>query len=955
MLQFMTASLTGFNYQYLYFQMNNDPTVSLGARVVRGPDWQWGDQDGGPGHVGTVVLLGRDQHPECPPGTVKVVWDSGSGQNYRVGHGGFYDLRLLDNGTSGIVHTNSRCSHCGTSPIFGMRWSCGSCHSVHLCSVCYMGNAHDVSHGFVRYMMEGDHGVSVGERVKEQQVETYGSYPGAMVERGPDWRFQNQDGGPGSRGVVREIHGLDGGPGSQPSMRSVVSVVWPNKEDNMYCRGHKGQVHVQCVLPARGGRVYHAQLPVLGLRQEAPAKRFLIGQFVMVNVDLETLKQMQVGNGGFNPNMMEVVGKRGKVHRITEKGLIRVQYAGNPPLDHRWAINPAALRIVHGYKEGDQVTMTSDRSKVAKYQNPSALESVLSAKGVISLIHSETSYVIDFGHGKVVTVHPGCLDGPKEQDDKQTVNLKCMRAAVSGDQTAVESFLTGSYSQSDLVIIPDNMTITSCLHKAVGKGHLNVVVTILKYRASLVNEKLEDKTALHIAAHEGHSIVIDWIMQFGGNPALGDRTGDQALHYAAIGGKSEAVLTLVNKGAEVNSINSERRTALHIAVVNRNKDLVSTLLKVGADVNIQDVHGDSPFHLALIQGDHSLIDLLIDGAIFLSCNARGHNSLHIAAIRGDVLATKKILKKDRTIINIVTRDGLAALHLSVPCPPCVLTLVSCPQCDVNIADSRGRTALHMAAARLDMSLVKQMVEAGASVTCQDMMGNSPAHMLLLEGKETGPYSNQLEGLLDREVLDMMSSLHLTQLEVLQVGLVLYFLKQGAQNVENKHSQAVTDLMENADAKKFVHEMSMRNLDSQSEHEYAEIVEVIEDGAAALAGPPECIVCSEVVPLVTFLPCTHQVACVDCSVRVKKCIKCGVMVQEKKFDATGENANKERERLKSLEMKVQDLEDQFLCSICLERRKNVAFKCGHGACEICSADLDTCHMCRQVIEEKILLF
>ena len=31
----------------------------VGLRVVRGPDWEWGDQDGGEGHVGTVVEVGE--------------------------------------------------------------------------------------------------------------------------------------------------------------------------------------------------------------------------------------------------------------------------------------------------------------------------------------------------------------------------------------------------------------------------------------------------------------------------------------------------------------------------------------------------------------------------------------------------------------------------------------------------------------------------------------------------------------------------------------------------------------------------------------------------------------------------------------------------------------------------------------------------------------------------------
>ena len=76
------------------------------------------------------------------------------------------------------------------------------------------------------------------------------------------------------------------------------------------------QIHIVCLTPGKGGRVYLGHLPILGYRYpETSATKFLIGQHVMVNVDIETLKQMQVGNGGFNPGMMEVLGKRGRVHR----------------------------------------------------------------------------------------------------------------------------------------------------------------------------------------------------------------------------------------------------------------------------------------------------------------------------------------------------------------------------------------------------------------------------------------------------------------------------------------------------------------------------------------------------------------------------------------------------------------------------------------------------------------
>lgn len=64
----------------------------VGARVVRGPDWKWGKQDGGEGHVGTVRSF---ESPE----EVVVVWDNGTAANYRCS--GAYDVRILDSAPTG--------------------------------------------------------------------------------------------------------------------------------------------------------------------------------------------------------------------------------------------------------------------------------------------------------------------------------------------------------------------------------------------------------------------------------------------------------------------------------------------------------------------------------------------------------------------------------------------------------------------------------------------------------------------------------------------------------------------------------------------------------------------------------------------------------------------------------------------------------------------------------------
>ena len=54
---------------------------------------------------------------------------------------------------------------------------------------------------------------------------------------------------------------------------------------------------------------------------------------------------------------------------------------------------------------------------------------------------------------------------------------------------------------------------------------------------------------------------------------------------------------------------------------------------------------------------------------------------------------------------------------------CHMLLQRCRQCDLNIQDGQGRAPLHYAAARLDTSTVTKLVEAGAGVNTQDMLGN----------------------------------------------------------------------------------------------------------------------------------------------------------------------------------------------------------------------------------------
>ncbi|XP_062620444.1 uncharacterized protein LOC134282020 [Saccostrea cucullata] len=63
--------------------------IAVGCLVTRGPDWKWGDQDGGDGNVGTVYRVKQNA-------VVLVKWPNGNRSNYRYGYDNKYDVTVCD-------------------------------------------------------------------------------------------------------------------------------------------------------------------------------------------------------------------------------------------------------------------------------------------------------------------------------------------------------------------------------------------------------------------------------------------------------------------------------------------------------------------------------------------------------------------------------------------------------------------------------------------------------------------------------------------------------------------------------------------------------------------------------------------------------------------------------------------------------------------------------------------
>ena len=149
--------------------------IKVGLRVVRGPDWVWDNQDGGEGHVGTVVDVEESSFSDGSRAAVVVQWDCGERCKYRCDLDGKYDLRVLDSAPTGFVmcavkimiiiviyhmkcigihHPGTECDGCSATPIFGLRWKCCRCHDYDLCTQCYMSSQHSLEHPFLCFQTE---------------------------------------------------------------------------------------------------------------------------------------------------------------------------------------------------------------------------------------------------------------------------------------------------------------------------------------------------------------------------------------------------------------------------------------------------------------------------------------------------------------------------------------------------------------------------------------------------------------------------------------------------------------------------------------------------------------------------------------------------------------------------------------------------------------------------------
>ncbi|XP_012507542.1 PREDICTED: E3 ubiquitin-protein ligase MIB1 [Propithecus coquereli] len=821
----------------------------VGARVVRGPDWKWGKQDGGEGHVGTVRSF---ESPE----EVVVVWDNGTAANYRCS--GAYDLRILDSAPTGIKHDGTMCDTCRQQPIIGIRWKCAECTNYDLCTVCYHGDKHHLRHRFYRITTPGSERVLLESRRKSKKITARGIFAGARVVRGVDWQWEDQDGGNGRRGKVTEIQDW-----SASSPHSAAYVLWDNGAKNLYRVGFEGMSDLKCVQDAKGGSFYRDHCPVLGEQNGNRNPGGLqIGDLVNIDLDLEIVQSLQHGHGGWTDGMFETLTTTGTVCGIDEDHDIVVQY----PSGNRWTFNPAVLTKANIVRSGDAA------------QGAEGGASQFQVGDLVQVCYDlERIKLLQRGHGEWAEAMLPTL----------------------GKVGRVQQI----YSDSDLKVEVCGTSWTynpAAVSKVASAG--SAISNASGAPIIFVNGQCAGHTAMQAASQNGHVDILKLLLKQNVDVEAEDSEGDTPLHDAISKKRDDILAVLLEAGADGNANldiqNVNQQTALHLAVERQHTQIVRLLVRAGAKLDIQDKDGDTPLHEALRHHTLSQLRQLQDMQDVGKVDAAWEPS------------------KNTLIMGLGTQGAEKKSAASIAC------FLAANGADLSIRNKKGQSPLDLCP---DPSLCKALAKCHKEKVSGHVGSRSPS---------------------------MISN----DSETLEECMVCSDMKRDT--LFGPCGHIATCSLCSPRVKKCL--ICKEQVQSRTKIE-------------------ECVVCSDKKAAVLFQPCGHMCACENCASLMKKCVQCRAVVErrvpfimccggksaedatddissgnipvlQKDKDNTNVNAD-----VQKLQQQLQDIKEQTMCPVCLDRLKNMIFLCGHGTCQLCGDRMSECPICRKAIERRILLY
>ncbi|XP_072169897.1 E3 ubiquitin-protein ligase MIB1-like [Diadema setosum] len=864
-----------------------------GSRVVRGVDWEWEDQDGGMSRRGKVTEV-QDWSATSPRSAAYVIWDNGAKNLYRVGYEGMSDLKVVSDAKGGYFYRD------------------------HLPNLGEQGPGSRGVHGL--YSLGDQVNVDLDLEIVQSLQHGHGGWTDGMFE---------------TLGTTGTVVGID------EDHDVVVS----------YPSGNRWTFNPAVLTKTNPTTAANT---VLRSNDPTAASQFQIGDLVQICSELEQIKVLQRGHGEWAEAMLPTLGKIGRVQQIYHDNDLKVEVCGTS-----WTYNPAAV--------------TKVASDSAGLGNSSERLSALLKKLFETHISGD-------------------------------INEELVKAAANGDAHKCEEIMQRQDANVNVQFAGH-----TALQAASQNGHGDVLKVLIRHNADMEVEDKDGDRAIHHAAFGDEPHVIELLHEENADLNARNKRRQTALHIGVNKGHYGVVKTLLELGCHPSLQDSEGDTPLHDAISKKRDDILSLLLDHNADICVTNNNGFNALHHAALRGNPSAMRILLSRLprpwIVDEKKDDGYTALHLAALNNHVEVAELLVNQGHANLDLQNVNQQTALHLAVERQHTqIVRLLVRASAKLDLPDKDGDTPLHEALRHHTLSQLRQLQDmqdvgkllmglgtqsgdkkSSASIACflaangadlnvKNKKGQSPMDLcpdpnlcraLAKCHKEKNNSSNVL-----------MSSSPTVDQDSLEECMVCSDMKRDT--LFGPCSHIATCSLCSPRVKKCL--ICKEQVQSRTKIE-------------------ECVVCSDKMASVLFQPCGHMCACDGCGSLMKKCVQCraeiektvpfivccggkvppssptstsspanlmpsnanvaggggggvNIAVSSSQKPVKMNNTNLEVTKLKQ---QLNDIKEQTVCPVCLDRIKNMIFLCGHGTCQLCGDRMSECPICRKPVEKRILLY
>ncbi|KAJ8921041.1 hypothetical protein NQ315_015837 [Exocentrus adspersus] len=379
----------------------------------------------------------------------------------------------------------------------------------------------------------------------------------------------------------------------------------------------------------------------------------------------------------------------------------------------------------------------------------------------------------------------------------------------------------------------------------------------------------------------------------------------------------------------------------------------------------------------------------------------GYTALHLAALNNHVEVAEQLVLQGKANMDLQNVNLQTALHLAVERQHTqIVRLLVREGANLNITDKDGDTPLHEALRHHTLSQLRQLQDvqdvgkllmglgtqgsdkkSSASIAC--FLAGNGADLTIKNKKGLTP----LDLCPDPNLRRTLTKCHKDK----QSGEMEMGPNQNTQNSNNINS-TLDECLVCSDAKREMLFQPCGHVTCCSTcGPRVKKCLICRESVTSRIKIEECLVCSDKKSAVLFKPCGHMCVCENCSQIMKKCVMCRAQIElmvpltvcsgylgiisEVKADVEEEvkpstsepvipqgplmnNGGQDTTNtndIQKLQQQLQDIKEQTMCPVCLDRRKNMIFLCGHGLCQMCGDQMTECPICRKAVEKRILLY